>query len=113
MSNSDIKDGVYAYVSGTVNWADAGKFTVEVLKEGNRYPDRITVWRPDFQVANGDRVTVKGWFSWRKSKKDERYMDYSINNPELVTQQGSAPQMNPADDTWNVPTGINSDQIPF
>jgi uncharacterized protein (DUF736 family) len=84
-----IKDGVYAQVAGTVGQTFDGRFTIEVmLNEKNKYPDRVTVWKPDFAVTKGDRVSVKGWFSWRKNEKDGKtYVDTSINEPKLVAQE--------------------------
>lgn len=89
---SEIKDGVYAQVSGTVGRHADGRFTIEVTNERSKYPDYVTVWKPEFQVSQGDRVAVKGWLSWRKSEHNDKvYVDVSLNRPELVEIVPSAP----------------------
>ena len=82
---AEIKDGVYAQVSGTVGRVADGRFTIEVKNERSQYPDYVTVWSPDFTVSTGDRISVKGWFSWKKSVRDGKtYFDVSVNQPKLV-----------------------------
>lgn len=85
----EIKDGVYAQVSGTVGRTADGRFSIEVmLSEKNRYADHVTVWQPDFAVTAGARISVKGWLSWKKTERDGKtYVDVSINSPVLVDQQ--------------------------
>lgn len=87
---SDIKDGIFGQVSGTVSRGGTAKngpyAVVEVQREGAKYPDRVTVWGLD--AATGDRVSVKGWLSWRKNERDGKtYFDVSMNNPEIVEHE--------------------------
>ncbi len=91
---AEIKDGVYAQVSGTVSRIADGRFTINVkLREDAQYPDYVTVWRADFPVQTGDRIAVKGWMSWKKTERDGKtYVDVSINSPQLVAQQSQDPR---------------------
>lgn len=107
---TEIKDGVFAQVSGTVGRTGQAKngpyAVVEVLRDGNQFPDRVTVWGLD--AATGDRVAVKGWLSWRKTEKDDKtYVDVSLNKPQIVTHE----QKTRADDSWadSIPSG----NVPF
>lgn len=86
---SEIKDGVFAQVAGTVGRTAEGRFNIEVkLKEGAQYADYVTVWKPDFAVSQGDRVAVKGWLSWKKTDRNGKvYVDVSLNSPQLVTHE--------------------------
>lgn len=107
---TEIKDSVYAFVSGTVNYAADRRFTVEVKPEQSKskYPDRVTVWEPDFTVNDGDRVTVKDWLSWTRNEKPDGkvYLNVSLNQPVFV---GHQPQAQPAVDN----AGWSSDTTPF
>lgn len=83
---SEIKDGVYGYVSGTVGRTGQAKngpyAVIEVSREGSQYPDRVTAWGLD--ATTGDRVSVKGWLSWRKDERDGKtYLNVSLNKPQL------------------------------
>lgn len=105
---SEIKDGVFAQVAGTVGrtgQAKNGPYTVvEVLREGNQYPDRVTVW--GLEAASGDRVSVKGWLSWRKSERDGKtYVDVSLNKPQVVVHERA--EAVPAD-VWTT-----NESVPF
>lgn len=107
---TEIKDGVFAQVAGTVgNVFDAKNGTaivVEVKREGSQYPDRVTVWSVDFQANQGDRVAVKGWLSWSKSEKDGKtYVNVSLNKAQLVSREA----VSTAPDAWSAP----SDETPF
>lgn len=87
---SEIKDGVYAQVAGTVGRVGQAKngpyAIVEVTREGSQFPDRVAVWGLD--ATEGERVAVKGWLSWRKSERDGKtYVDVSLNNPQLVSRE--------------------------
>lgn len=87
---SDIKDGVFAQVSGTVGRTAEGRFTIEVKNERSQYPDYVTVWRLDADVATGDRIAVKGWLSWKKTERNGKvYVDVSLNAPQLVAHEKS------------------------
>lgn len=85
----EIKDGVYAQVSGIVGRTAEGRFSIDVkLQERNQFADHVTVWKADFPVTTGDRIAVKGWLSWKKTTRDDKtYVDVSINSPQLVEQQ--------------------------
>jgi len=81
---TEIKDGVYGHIAGTVGRVNDGRFTIEVKNERSQYPDYVTVWKPDFAVAQGDRIAVKGWISWKKSERNDKvYVDVSVNQPKL------------------------------
>ncbi len=83
---TEIKDGVYAQVAGTVGRVNEGRFTIEVKNERSQYPDYVTVWRLEAPVAQGDRIAVKGWLSWKKSERNGRvFLDVSLNAPQLVS----------------------------
>lgn len=98
--STEIKDGVYAQVSGTVGRTNEGRFTIEVKNERSQYPDYVTVWAADFPVSTGDRIAVKGWFSWKKTERDGKtYVDTSVNKPQLVERQTAS--------------GASDDEMPF
>jgi hypothetical protein len=85
---AEIKDGVYAQVSGTVGRTNDGRFTIEVKNERSQYPDYVTVWKLAEPVAQGDRIAVKGWLSWKKSERNGKtYVDVSVNQPQLVSHE--------------------------
>lgn len=90
-----IKDGVFGYVSGTVGRVADGRFTIEVKREGRQYPDYVTVWSKDIYVEQGDRISVKGWVSWKKTERDGKtYVDVSVNNGKVEAhekQRAAAP----------------------
>ena len=100
---SEIKDGVYSQVAGTVGRVNDGRFTIEVKNERSQYPDYVTVWQPDFAVATGDRISVKGWLSWKKSERNDKvYVDVSVNKPQVVAHEpGTAAAAAPA---WDANT---------
>lgn len=92
MTNTAIKDGVYAQVSGTVGRVAEGRFTIEVKNERAKFPDYVTVWKPEFPVNQGDRIAVKGWLSWKKTERNDKvYVDVSVNNPQLVAHEPGQP----------------------
>jgi hypothetical protein len=87
-----ISDGIYGFVSGTVGRMFETKngpaFVVEVTREGSQYPDRVTVWGPAGAARTGDRVTVKGWISWRREAKDDKtFFNVSLNKPEVTEHE--------------------------
>jgi hypothetical protein len=88
----EIKDGVYASVSGTVGRVADGRFTIEVQNERAKYPDYVTVWSKEIFVEKGDRISVKGWLSWKKSERDGKvYVDVSVNQPKVEKHEKAAP----------------------
>jgi hypothetical protein len=83
---SEIKDGVYGSVAGTVGRVGQAKngpyAVIEVARDGAKYPDRVTAW--GLEAAVGDRVSVKGWLSWRREEKDGKtYLNVSLNQPKV------------------------------
>lgn len=102
---TEIKDGVYSQVSGTVGRVNDGRFTIEVTRPNAKYPDYVTVWKPEFTVAQGDRIAVKGWLSWKKSERNDKvYVDVSVNQPQVVSHEQTG--------GWGTP-GDYSDDSPF
>lgn len=75
---------------------------VEVFREGAQYPTRYTAWEfPQPVPEQGDTVTVKGWFSSRTTKKEEKtYIDFSINKPVLVSSEPRE-QVAPVASEWD------------
>jgi hypothetical protein len=85
-----IKDGVYASVSGTVGRVNDGRFTIEVKNERAKYPDYVTVWSKDITVEAGDRISVKGWLSWKKSENNGKtYVDVSVNQAKVEKHESN------------------------
>lgn len=112
-----ISDGVYGFVSGTVgrmfDTKNGSAFVIEVKREGAEWPDRVTVWSAPAEPRTGDRVTVKGWLSWKRTVRDEKtYFDVSVNKPELTEHE---PATTPEPAGWSEPPqGFNdSDSVPF
>jgi hypothetical protein len=101
---AEIKDGVYAQVSGTVGRTAEGRFSIDVkLQERNQYPDHVTVWNAEFPATTGDRIAVKGWLSWKKTDRDGKtYVDVSINSPKLVEHE-----------TTGTTGTTNNEEMPF
>lgn len=110
---SEIKDGVYVNVAGTVGRVAEGRFNIDVmLSEKNRYPDAVTVWSPSFPVGQGDRVSVDGWLSWRKQEKDGKtYVNVSLNQPKLKKHEPVAAPTAVAQDAWAAPSAPS--EMPF
>jgi hypothetical protein len=91
---SEIKDGIYGQVSGTVGKTGNAKngpyAVIEITRDGSQYPDRVTVW--SLKAATGDRISVKGWLSWRKNERDGKtYFDVSINKPVVDKHEKAGP----------------------
>ena len=88
---SEIKDGVYGFVSGTVGRVFSTKngeaFELEVLPYKSQYPDKWTVWgNPG--VSQGDRVKVAGWLEIKRDKYEKDGVEQvaikrSVNTPKL------------------------------
>jgi hypothetical protein len=102
---TDIKDGIYGTVSGTVGRSGTAKngpyAVVEVQRDGSLYPDRVTCW--GLEALEGDRMSVKGWLSWRKNERDGKtFFDVSLNKP-VVEKHEKGGAVSPA---------VN-DQTPF
>lgn len=89
--DAGIKDGIYAYVSGTVgDFIDTPTgygFRLGVLiHPQSKFPERITVWDATdangqpAQLNEGDRVTARGWLSWSRSESPEgkAYTNYAL-----------------------------------
>ncbi|MGN6200005.1 hypothetical protein [Humibacter sp.] len=99
-----IKDSVFGQVAGTVGRVNDGRFVIEVrTREDAKYPDYVTVWQPrdaaPITVGEGDRISVKGWLSWRKSEKDGKtYFNVSLNGPQLVDHE---PEQASGGESWD------------
>lgn len=97
---SGIKDGVWAAVSGTVgrvfHTKNGAAIEVHVQDERMKYPDRVTVWGCGDQVAEGDRVEVRGWFSAQVESFTKRDgstgygVKRAVNAPKLVQHEPKA-----------------------
>ncbi|HLP97630.1 MAG TPA: hypothetical protein VK149_04215 [Sideroxyarcus sp.] len=94
-----IKDGIYGYVGGTVGRVFSTKngpaFVVEVQDEKSQYPTRVTVWGLGDQVAEGDRVKVRGFYSAKKRDYESPSgpkvtIEQAINSPEIVEHEAGA-----------------------
>lgn len=90
---SEIKDGIYGSVSGTVGRVGQAKngpyAVVEVARDGAKYPDRVTCW--GLEASTGDRVSVKGWLSWRREERDGKvYLNVSLNSPKVDRVESAA-----------------------
>lgn len=90
-----MSDSILGKVTGNVGRTGSAKngpyAVVEVLRQGSQYPDRVTVWGLD--AGTGDRVTVSGTLSWKKSERDGKtYFDVSLNQPKVEshTKAGAA-----------------------
>lgn len=89
-----IKDEMYASISGTVgrtgSFSKGSYAVIEVKCEGAQYPDRVTAW--GLEATTGERISVKGWLSWKKSEKDGKtYVDVSLNKPEVTARESITP----------------------
>lgn len=111
-----MSDGIWAKVTGRVGRVFDTKngrgMVVEVTRPNAQYPDRVTVW-DSFTYQTGDRVSVEGWLSWRKTEKDGKtYVDVSLNSPRVV---GEAPaERSPqAEESWSSTGGYDDAQTPF
>ena len=75
----------------TFSTKNGSAFEIEVQGKG-QYPDRWTVWS-SFDVAQGDRVSVKGHLSARlgsyeaQSGETKHKVDRSVNGAELVAHE--------------------------
>lgn len=120
---SSIKDGIYAYVGGTVarifDTKNGPAFNLEIQREGSQYPDRVTVWGAADGLNVGDRVKVQGWLSWRREVKDDgkTYFNVSLNKPEVTDHEpaGFAPEPEPPqEEPWaDVPPPEYDGGVPF
>lgn len=95
---SEIKDGIYGAVSGTVGRTGQAKngpyAVIEVKREGSQYPDRVTCW--GLEASTGDRVQVKGWLSWRREERDGKvYLNVSLNSPKVDKRESTAEGRDP------------------
>lgn len=88
-----IRDGIFAQVAGTVVEVFSSKsgqaVKVEVKPEEARYGDKVTAWGLEGEFRKGDRLSVKGWLSVRRTTKDDGrvFFDMSLNKPVLVEHE--------------------------
>lgn len=111
-----ITDSMEARVSGTVGRVFARGVVVEIKHPKAQYPDRVTVWGAPSEWAVGDRVTVSGRLSWKKTERDGRtYVDVSLNQPVISAHERGTVAPEVADDPWHTPAPANSygDETPF
>lgn len=92
-----MSDNIVGKVTGTVGRTGTAKngpyAVIEVQRTGATYPDRVTVWGLD--ASSGDRVTVTGFLSWRKSERDGKtYFDVSLNQPKVESHDRAAANVN-------------------
>jgi hypothetical protein len=90
--SDQIKDGLYAQVSGTVRrvfeTANGPGFSVEFQRKNSEYPDQVAVFGGTFSVSEGERVTVKGWLSWStRVKEGKTFFNVAMNMPQLVASE--------------------------
>lgn len=110
---SDNKDSFTGTIVGTVKDVRSGQkgryLRLEFKPNPNaQFPERATAWSiaDDVQVIAGDRVSVTGQVSVRKSEKDGKtYIDTSVNFPrvEVLREAGGIEPVQSAGDSWNTP----------
>lgn len=96
-SMTEIKDGCYVAVSGTVarvfQTKNGAALELHVQTERMKYPDRFTVWGLGDQVSQGDRVEIRGWLetqpeSFTKRDGTEGHgVKRTINAPKLARHE--------------------------
>lgn len=102
-----VKDEAFAQVGGTVGRVFTFKggtgVVIETLREGSQYPDRVTAWGVQADVHEGDRLTVKGWLSWKPTTYEKRDgstghgVEVSLNKPTVVEHE---PASTGGGDVW-------------
>ena len=95
--SDQIKDGAYVAVGGRVArvFQYGGKTGVEVHVQDDRmkYPDRYTAFDVSDEVAEGDRVEIRGWLStqveeYRKRDGSAGYgVKRAINAPKVAKRE--------------------------
>lgn len=112
-----ITDRMEARVSGTIGRVFARGAVVDVKHPKAQYPDRVTVWDAPSEWAVGDRVTVSGRLSWKKTERDGRtYVDVSLNQPVVSAHERGSAAPAVADDPWLAPPSADAaygDETPF
>ena len=108
----EIRDGAYVAVGGKVarvfQTKNGAALELHVQTERMKYPDRYTVWGCGDEVAEGDRVEIRGWLETQPetfTKRDGTEghgVKRTINAPKL-TKHEPAQQ-----DTWS-----GGDDSPF
>ena len=116
---SDITDGVFGYVSGTVTRSFDTKngkaFEVEVKAPNQQYGDKWTIWG-DLAVPEGTRVTVKGWLSakaetYEKNGETKAACRRAVNKPVLEKHEPAQPAV---EEPWATSGGDSyGDNTPF
>ena len=121
---SNITDGMYAYIAGTVSDAthrgtsQGFRITVDVQRPKAQYPDQVTVWyQGTGSFSKGDRVKFKGWLSWMRNEaaNGKTYFNVSLNKPELLEQEKSYQQQMTAEQVAEDILGAKliDDEAPF
>ena len=95
---SEIRDGIYGHVAGTVSsvfmYKDGMAITVDVKNPVKENPDKVTAWGISGTiVSEGDRVKVKGWLSAVASTFEKRDgstgygVKVSLNKPQIIEHE--------------------------
>lgn len=74
-------------VKETFNAATGTALTLELMRDGAKYPDKVTVWGVQSAHNVGDRVSVTGVLSWSSKTSDngKRYFNVNINQATVET----------------------------
>lgn len=100
---SNIKDGVYGYVSGAVSkiWDNDGRraVVIDVFDKIKEDVDHVTAWNVSDEVTEGDRVKFKGWLSFRMKTDNlgRTHLNISMNKPVMIEKEqagASGPEQN-------------------
>lgn len=115
---SEIKDGIFAYIGGTitdVQHSQSGlRAVVEVQSPKREYPDRVTVWGLPVAAAAGERIKVKGWLSWASREVDgKKYFNVSLNQPEVIAHENLVQAVTAEKVARDIVTAELSDEAPF
>jgi hypothetical protein len=60
--------------------------TLELMRDGAKYPDRVTVWGVQTKHDVGQRVNVTGLLTWSTKTADngKRYFNVNVNYPTVT-----------------------------
>lgn len=73
-------------VKETFNAQTGTALTLELMREGAKYADKVTVWGVQSTHAVGDRVEVAGVLSWstKTGENGKRYFNVNVNNATVT-----------------------------
>lgn len=126
---SNKKDGIYAYVTGTVSNVGFTKYNdmyaqiemVNTLDDGRVFKDKATVFGlKDCIVSKGDRLTISGFLTVKAEtyEKDGQTLaskNISVNGSKIREQifSGQVETVPPVqEDSWDI-TSVGGDEVPF